>query len=469
MSIPKSDPFLGKVRQTIEIHSLLSPGDRVVVAVSGGPDSVCLLAVLQELSPELGLTLHAAHLDHAFRGDESAAEARSVRELAATLGIPATIERIDVPRFCAERGLSAQAGAREARYGFLDEVARTVGANRIATGHTANDQAETLVMRLLRGAGLAGLSGIPPKRGIIIRPLIETTRQEVMEHLQAAGLSFTTDPSNERPVYTRNRIRQEVMPVLARFNPSAAETLAAEAALIRDEDEALDAFVAPLLDGLLSTGDDHARIGRERFNGLLPGVRRRILRLAAQRLGADVRRLSAVRTAEAIGFMAHARTGRFMELAPGLELGREYDAFVIRPTAQPQEFDLPLAVPGITALPGLSLSADAAVRGAGAEPDSGCGNYLWQAEFDYATITGPLRLRSRRPGDRLQPAGMGGRSRKLQDLFTDLKVPRAERDRVPVLAAGEDILWVPGVRTDGRFLPGPGTQQVLVVTIRKTP
>jgi tRNA(Ile)-lysidine synthase len=356
------------------------------------------------------------------------------------------------------------------RYAFLERVAEGTGADRIATGHTADDQAETLLMRLLRGAGLAGLSGVPPKRGKIVRPLIETTRGEALAFLKEAGLPFVTDPSNDRPDFTRNRIRQEALPVLARFNPSVVGTLAAEAALIRDEDEALDAFVRPLLDDILAAADGQVKIDRDRFNGQLPGVRRRMLRSAVGLLGMSGADLSAVRTEEALGFMQHARTGRAMELLPGIELCRAYDAFLLRPRQAAQGFSVPLAVPGRTGLPVLSLSVETEVRDAAAAAADRAseGNYLWQAEFDYDTITGPLGVRSRRPGDRMRPAGMGGRSRKLQDIFTDLKVPRAERERIPLVVAGDDILWVPGIRLDGRFLPGPGTRRVLMVRVRKT-
>jgi tRNA(Ile)-lysidine synthase len=178
---------------------MLDPGDRVVIAVSGGPDSVCLLSVLHSLAKDLDLTLHVAHLDHMFRGKESADEALFVEGLAKKFNITATIEKMDVPAFCRDRGLSAQAGAREVRYGFLANVAETVGAARIATGHTAADQAETFLMRLVRGAGVSGLSAIPPKRGNIIRPLIEATREDVLGYLQSAGLD-RVDPSNAGPV-----------------------------------------------------------------------------------------------------------------------------------------------------------------------------------------------------------------------------------------------------------------------------
>jgi len=234
MSIPKSDHFLGKVRRTIEKHSMLSPGDLVVVAVSGGPDSVCLLSVLNAFARELDLSLHVAHLDHMFRGAASAEEAAFVADLAKDLGIPATVERFDVPAFCRERGLSPQEGARKVRYGFLKQVAHDAEAARIATGHTADDQAETFLMRLVRGAGVSGLSAIPPVRDNIIRPLIDVTREAVLEHLRSTHREFRTDPTNAKPLYARNRFRQEVLPVLKRFNPRIVETLAREAALLRE-------------------------------------------------------------------------------------------------------------------------------------------------------------------------------------------------------------------------------------------
>lgn len=450
---------------------MLAPRDRVVVAVSGGPDSVCLLNVLREFAADLDLTLHVAHLDHKFRGDESAAEAAFVRELAEQLSLPATIEAIDVPAYCRERGLAPQAGAREVRYRFLDRVAAEAGAQRIALGHTASDQAETLVMRLLRGAGLSGLSGIPPVRDRIIRPLIDATRDEVGEYLDRLRIPFMTDSSNLSKVYTRNRIRLELMPALRALNPRADETLAATAGLLRDENDAMDEHLAKLLPRLLRQDGRAVRIPLAEFNGLQPALRRRLLRkaaaLASAGPGPD---FSSVRTAEAIGFAATAQTGRRMNLPGGLTLEREYDALLVRPAAAPRGFEAPLAVPDITPLPELALEAETIVlagTASGAEHDrAGGGNYLWQAAFDYDKICLPLTLRTRRPGDRFHPAGMGGGSKKLQDYFTDAKIPRTGRDAVLVLDAGGNIAWIVGMRTDGRFLPDSGTKRMFVVRIR---
>jgi tRNA(Ile)-lysidine synthase len=459
--------LLTKVKDTLKKYHMLEPGDRIVVAVSGGPDSTCLLSVLQVLAKDLNLTLHIAHLDHMFRGRESADEALSVEGLAKKLNIAATIEKIDVPAFCRERGLSAQAGAREARYGFLARVAEKVGASRIATGHTATDQAETFILRLLRGAGVSGLSAIPPVRGHIIRPLIEATREEVLEYLRSRELEYVSDPSNRKPVYTRNRIRMEVLPVLEQFNPRIVETLASEAALLRDENEAIEAYLAPSAKGMFALEEAALAIKRAEFNALPQAFRRRMFRRAADLMGADSSVLSMVQVDEALGFMAKARTGRAMRLPQGLSLEREYERFNLSTAEGAGLFSHELAVPGTTSIPelgmdiGIILSVDPSTRTAEDK------NYHWQALFDYDKIRPHLTLRNRRPGDRFCPAGMDGRSKKLQDYLVDEKVPRRKRDTVPLLCSGEDILWVVGFRTDERFLPQADAKRVLVVRVKE--
>jgi len=444
---------------------MLSPGDTVLIAVSGGPDSVCLLTALHALANELGLSLHIAHLDHMFRGKESADEALFVASLAEQLGLPSTIESADVAAFCRERGLSVQAGAREARYAFLSRTAELIGASRIATGHTATDQAETVVMRLLRGAGSAGLAGIPPKRGMIIRPLIAITREEVLQHLSQAGFAFATDPSNAKPLYTRNRLRLEVFPVLKQFNPRIVETLAAEAALLRDEHEALDLSVAAAADAITARSGNSLAIQREEFLALHRAIKRRLLRkFAADLLGAPSM-LSSTQVEEALLFMASAQTGRAMNFPQGLMLERSYAMLILGPASASSAFAYEVAVPGNTAIGECSLELDTFP----CNPDESHqnGNYVWQALFDYDKICFPLQVRNRRPGDWFCPAGMGGKSKKLQDFFVDTKVPRHRRDRVPLLCSGTEIIWVMGMRTDERFLVQSDARRGLLVQVKR--
>jgi len=457
--------LITKVKKTIRKYHLLNAGDRVLVAVSGGPDSVCLLSVLQTFAKELDLTLHLAHLNHLFRGKESADDALFVADLAHKTGIPVTIEQVDVPAFCRERGLSAQAGAREVRYAFLDRVARSVNASRIATGHTATDQAETILMRLLRGAGISGLSAIPPKRGNIIRPLIESTREEILTYLHAAALPFVSDSSNAKPVYMRNRIRMELLPLLKGFNPRIVETLAFEAALIRDEDEAMRFCLDEKASGVFMQENATVVIKRTEFRNLLPALRRRILKKTADLCGADSSRISVVQIEQALTFMEETQTGRTMNFLPGLTIEREYDRFLVTATGAPAAFSRTIALAGLTAVPELGIEIEI-VPGEPGTPAWDIQNYRWQAVFDYDKMGLPLTVRSRRPGDVFCPSGMGGRHKKLQDYLVDEKIPRRNRDRVPLICAGNDIVWVLGYRTDERFLPSPDSRRVMMVRVR---
>jgi tRNA(Ile)-lysidine synthase len=400
-----------------------------------------------------------------FRGKESEDEALFVARLAEELGIPSTIESVDAAALCRERGLSVQAGAREARYAFLSRTAEKIGASRIATGHTATDQAETVLLRLLRGAGSAGLAGIPPIRGPFIRPLIEITREQVLEHLEQSGLPFVTDPSNRKPLYTRNRIRLELMPVLKQFNPRIVETLAAETAMLKDESEALEQYVESAAHAVTAKQGDGFVVRRDAFLALHMAIRRRLFRRLAEAITEGPSGLSRVQVDEALQFMSAATTGRTMRLPAALTIERTYERFLIGPSTVIAPFTCRLVVPGRTAVPECGIEVGTFLcSGQEAPPDT---NYCWQALFDYDKIGLPLQVRNRRPGDRFHPAGLGGKSKKLQDLLVDAKVPRRRRDSIPLLCCGTEILWVMGMRTDQRFLAQADTKQQLLVRVKK--
>ncbi len=454
---------------------MLSGGERVVVGVSGGPDSVCLLSVLHALSQELGLCLHIAHLDHMLRGQESAGEARFVADVAREFSLPATIEAIDVAAYCRERGLAVQAGAREVRYHFFARVAAETGASRVATGHTADDQAETLLLRLLRGAGLSGLSGIPPVRDILIRPLIQTTKAEVLEYLHSKALTFATDSSNAKAVYARNRIRLDLLPVLKGINPRIVETLAAEASLLRDEDEAAEAGIEDIQGNLIIRQNDRVTLDREKFTSQPMAWQRRLLRKAVEAAAGEHVDLSYVQTEEALSFLSSAQSGRRHNLPGGLVLEREYERLIISIESVSSGFTRSVLIPGTIIIPEAGLQVQAVVsegsseeRKTASEPaiDGLEENNHWQAHFDYDKINAKLQVRSRLDGDWFCPSGMGGKSKKLQDFFVDLKVPRRRRGVVPLLATDDAILWVVGFRTDERFRTHADTKRILTITVK---
>jgi tRNA(Ile)-lysidine synthase len=457
-------PIVARTAATIQRFSMLPSGSRVLVAVSGGPDSVCLLSILHELTNQFNITLHVAHLDHGFRGEESAEDARFVSELAAKLELPATIDLFDVPAYCRERGLSAPEGAREVRYDFLERTAKAIDAAIIATGHTADDQAETFLMRLLRGAGPEGLASIPPKRGNIIRPLLEITRADIMRYLAESKLEYRTDSSNAKPIYTRNRVRLELVPVLKQFNPRIVETLANETSILRDEDAVLSALSNDVAARILEVGQDSTSVRLADFNALLQGLRRRVLKLAVAAAGFGTTVLSRAEIESALDFLAHAQTGKHLQLSSGIVIEREYERFVVTGRPDRQERLHQITIPGITNATEFGVTVDAAVTDSNNIPRAEANN-LWQAKFDYDKMTPRIVLRNRRTGDWFCPAGMHGARKKLQDYFTDEKVPRLTRDGVPLLCSGDDIVWVVGHRADDRFLAGPATKRVLSIAI----
>jgi tRNA(Ile)-lysidine synthetase-like protein len=468
--------------------SLWAPGEKIVVAVSGGPDSLCLLYVLQELEPQHGGHLHVAHLDHGFRGEVSAAEAAHVAGLARDLGIPATVEAVDVPTLIRREGLSTEDAARRARYRFLNGVAEKIGASVIALGHTADDQVETVLMHLIRGTGLSGLRGMRPAAPLppwvaeqpvcscrlrLVRPLLRLTREQTEAYCDARGLAPTKDLMNEDSRFLRVRLRQQVVPLLTGINPRFREAvlrLAQTAAWTEDDlQAALDVYWPVLADD----GEEAVRLDLRVWEGLPWTLRL----LAVRRAVAWVRE-----HVEGVGWQAVVAAGRLGEATVGSEVAliedliirREYEALAVGPRAALEiaspwptlgEEQVPVVVPGRTDLPGgHALVARLLPR----EEANWQGADRWEAWVDAERCGRRLWLRHRQDGDRFQPLGMDGQ-KKLHDFFVDEKVPRGERDHVPLVGSPDEIVWVVGYRVDGRFSIQPETQEMIHLRWERPP
>lgn len=459
------------VREAIRRHQMFLPGEKVVVAVSGGPDSLALLHLLWTLRGELGITLHVAHLDHGLRGEESRAEAEFVRDEAARLGVPATVVRTRVADLARERGLSIEEAGREARYRLYREVMAATGAARVALGHNRDDQAETVLMRFLRGAGTAGLAGIPPVRGgWIVRPLLTVSRAAIEGYCREQGLSPRRDPSNEQDRFLRNRIRRELLPLLeSEYNPGLREALVNLANILRAEEDWCGRMAEDVL----------ARVAREEEGTIfLPvqalgeahvALRRRLVRLAAARLGPGGRGLTFEHVEQALALLA-AGAGHSASLAGGVTAWREADAIALAigdpEGASTDRFTYPMPVPGRVEVPEAGLWLNAEVRPVGAAVHAGDvnqGEGVQSAVVDADRMTAPLVVRNRRPGDRFWPLGLGA-EKKLKEFFIDAKVPRRLRDRIPLVEAGGQVVWVVGYRVDERFRVGPATRRVVALT-----
>lgn len=456
------DTLIKRVRGTIEKYGMLGDGDRVLVAVSGGPDSVFLLYSLGELTPRYNLSLHVAHLDHRLRGEESKEDAKWVAALADRMGIPSTVESFDLPSYLEAMGVSTEEGGRRVRYEFLERIGSEIGADRIALGHTANDQAETLLLRLIRGAGTLGLSSIPPKRGKVSRPLIEIAKEEILEWLNSRNTAYRIDSTNLTLSCRRNVIRRVILPELARLNPGVVGTLRRTAEILREEEDFLASEVKKVLLKVV-----RRRKGQKivlDLDGLLDyniSLRRRILREVVQNLKGDLLRISFKDVDALLQLCQFGRTGSRVDL-PSLVAEKGYGELILR-EGEPEEaehFEKKVQIPGITTVDStLQIGCEVI---SSSDLSEGL-DFENRAYFDLALLTPPLMVRSRRRGDRFIPFGMEGSSKSLKDLFIEEKIPRRLRPRVPVLADGQGILWIIGHRRSDRAKVGPSTGEVLVV------
>lgn len=463
--------LLKKVRDTITSHNMLKYGDRVVVGVSAGPDSVCLLYLLNDLKDDYNLSLHIAHLHHGFRGKEADEDVRFVQSLSKALGIPAHIEHIDVPSYIKKTKLSKQAGAREVRYKFFNRIADDIGAAKIALGHTADDQAETFLMRLLKGSGLHGLTGIAPVRERIIRPLIEISREEIKEYLSERDIRYRIDSSNLSPVYLRNKIRLELIPYLAKeYNPNIMDTLIRNLKILREEDIFLNGFVDRTYSQVLVRKSDNSVIlDSSKLTSINLPVRRRVIRRAIYSLsGESAITLSYKHVEDSLALLDNDRGE--VHLPCGIVVRKERETFGIylRPEEEAiLQYTYNVNIPGETIIPEAGITIRSTILDVASYTKHEEVHDSNNAIFDMGKFSLPLTIRDRRSGDLFYPKGMRGNKKKIKKYFIDLKVPRSERSVIPVLVSPEGILWIVGYRTDERFVVTDKSERILQITVFK--
>ncbi len=444
--------------------ALIAPADCILVAVSGGPDSLCLLHVLwtERQARQLG-SVEVAHLDHGLRGAESAAEADWVAAWCAERGIACHMGRVDAGRL-AKRGHSVQEAARAARYAFLGHTAASIGADKIATGHTRDDQTETVLANVLRGSGLDGLRGIPERRGLIIRPLLDVTRAEVEAYNAMHGLMPRLDASNlSSEHYTRNRIRLEMLPELRKNYNSAVDAalLRLSAIAARDSDYLALQAAAALADVTRAEDASHLELDRVALTALHPALLRYVLRQAVEKVRSTGEGVT-YEHLEAICRAVSAASGS------GFTLTLPHPLCRVRVTERSVELSMagraalaawvsaPLSVPGEAVLETLGWTVRAAWE-----------DHPGAVRFDADAVElGSLVVRNRRPGDRIDPLGLGGRHKKVSDILTDAKVPHSERDFVPLVADAQGIVWIAGHTLSERAKETPRTTRRLFLSAR---
>ncbi|MFO0753431.1 MAG: tRNA lysidine(34) synthetase TilS [Thermodesulfovibrionales bacterium] len=460
--------FLEKVKKTIGKYGMLAQGDLVLVALSGGPDSVCLLTVLHRLRGEFSLRLAAVYIDHCLRPLEVPGEIRFCAELCASLDVPFATESVDVATYAREKGVNTQEAARELRYCSLQERAASAGACRIALGHTADDQAETLLMRLFRGAGPTGLSGIPPVRNAIIRPLIEAERNEIEDFLAAERQGYVIDSSNLKDKYTRNRIRHLVLPAARSINADLVKTLARTADIFREEERYFEALAAKTLMKLVSRKTDTAV---ELFLAPMEAMDRVLLRRVLRRAvdaAEGLRGVGFLHVEEIAELIKGGKAGDRIYLPRALRVIKGYSTLLITADTPERLGEYVLNGPGDLVLHEASLVLRCTLSPLTEERKGAYGDGRRSVLLDAERAGFPLQVRARRPGDLFYPLGFGKR-KKLQDFFVDEKVPRDQRDTVPLLVKGGEIVWVAGYRADERYRVAKETKRVLQceITLQK--
>ena len=476
-----------RVLHFIQEHHGVSSQHQLLVAVSGGSDSVCLLHVLVKLREELGVKLHVAHLDHQLRSNEAEADARYVSDLAHQLGIPATIEQRDVRTYQAQHHLSLEEAAREVRYTFLAQVARAIGTNQVAVGHTVDDHVETILLHLIRGTGTRGLRGLQPsivwqssenKDSLtIIRPLLGVSRQETDSYCHHHKLMPRTDTSNLSLSPLRNRIRHQLLPALQSYNPRVTEALLRTGRIAADDLAFLDWEIARIWDEVAQKKGSTIVLDKERFSQLPSALKRNLLRAAIEKLLGNLRDIEERHIEEIMAGLTKP-AGKRLILPAGLIFSIEYDKYLLGsdPAAlspfPPLTAEFPLKLPGETLLPGWRIEATIINREQMAETGKGIKgigsiNNLFSAYFDLDQTGDKLVVRSRRHGDRFQPLGLS-QPKKLGEFMIDTKIPHAWRQQVPVVCSPKHILWVVGWRVDDRVKIIPSTRQILCLEFNRS-
>jgi tRNA(Ile)-lysidine synthase len=472
------------VLSTIKKNNMLEGGDGVIVAVSGGPDSVALLSVLNDMRNLLNLRLVAAHLNHCIRGDAAKMEADFVTELCAKMHVPLEYGEADIPLLQKRSGHSLEETARTERYKFLEKVAQRHSASKIALGHHRRDQAETIMMNILRGSGIRGLRGMTPVRnGTFIRPLLEVSREDILLYLQEAQLPFMTDTSNKDETYLRNRIRMELMPLLRkRFNPSVEEALIRLADIARREDEYLNGIVKELL---LSWDQwpiqEEASFSISRLCELHDAIKNRIFMTILNAMSAEGQGNARVHI-RALGMLSAPGHGKgSIDLPGGIKAQRSGERLIICKMTIPksirqaqkhriagivmQTAERPVQLPGMQPIyvpipsQGIGLKFTCVTNpGTIADDSKLC------ASINYERIVPPVYVRKPMHGDRFQPFGMKG-TKKLKKYFIDEKVSGLIRKNTLLLVDSIGILWIVGMRMSERCRVTELTGKVLKVEI----
>ncbi|MBP3359582.1 MAG: tRNA lysidine(34) synthetase TilS [Clostridia bacterium] len=440
----KMNKTITRVKRTIAENELIPSGSSVLIALSGGADSVFLTHVLKEMSAELDLAIYACHVEHGIRGADSVRDMEFSRELCRSLGIEFFGKSFDVPGEAARLKISEEAAGRKIRYEYFSEIMAEHGIDLLATAHHRDDRVETIVMNMLRGSGLRGFVGIEYKNGSVIRPLLDITKDEILEFCRSEKIDYCTDDTNFNTEYTRNKIRHELIPVLRKYNPSFDECIIRESCIMSEEDKFIECAAASEYELLKSDRG----LNLEKLAGLDTAIRRRVIYMYIADAKGTRRDISFEDVNAVLKLCISGESGKCADIGGGLRAQISYGRLYIGQEAGCGDFEYRL-------LPGTPCDVkELGIRFTLAQCRAPDDNAIKINPFDTVI------LRNRRPGDVFYPTGMEGR-KKIKDYFIDKKIGRAQRTRIPILVVNGEIAAVVGMRADRRFADKNGGFKLL--------
>ncbi|MCJ7581304.1 MAG: tRNA lysidine(34) synthetase TilS [Candidatus Aminicenantes bacterium] len=454
--------LLDKVKETIRRHNLFSRKAKILIAFSGGIDSTALLHLLRELQEEWPLTLALGHFNHKLR-QKAENEELFVRNAAEKFGLPLYVSSEDVRSYASEHKLNIEEAGRNLRYNFLKDVAKKIGFSKIATGHTQNDQAETFFIRLFRGSGLSGLSGIyPVVDNLIIRPLLYTAREEIMAYLTSIKAEFQVDDSNVDNRFLRNRIRSEFLPYIQKeFDPHLISRIGKVSALFQEDELALNEQVDKEAKKAIQMKEDSISLDLNILSTLPVGLARRVMRKFIAEIKGDLRAISY----EAIESVLDLAEGKEYPLTKGCLLRREQNR-IFRHQADLETLSYELLWTGENSLVIKDLGMSFSGRKLPGVPENWTFDNDFGACLDLGKLQFPFTVRSRREGDRYQPFGSPGR-KKLKEIMRAKRIPLQERNKWPVFISAGEIVWIVGLPIAEKFKAGPETKDIFCISLEK--
>ena len=467
----QDNALLQQVKKDIRDHGLIRPGSHVVAGLSGGADSVCLLYVLWQLSREYALSITAVHVNHMLRGTESDADEAFAVDLCRRWDIPIRVFRADIAEISRTSGLSEEEAGREVRYGYLSQVLREASADVIAVGHHYEDNAETVMLNILRGCGLEGLAGMDYKSGSIIRPLLGIRRSQIEAYLNQEGIPWRTDSSNASCKYVRNRVRNLLFPAIKeQFGCDPVPVLNRLSVLARRDEAYLAAQARRIFDEISREEGVEVSLDAGVLCRLNKAISSRIVRLAWEKATGSLKGIESVHVDDVLRLCRESGTGKRLSLPKGWTASLSYGRLILRPErdVRKTEWSYPVPVPGTVCVREANGLLEAKILTRDQFVES-FGNWLTIKEtsniqvFDYLKFNCGINIRNRRDGDRIRPFKSPG-EKKLKKFFIDHKIPAEKRDSIPLVAAGPRILWVIGMRTSDECRPDERTQSYLVLT-----